>query len=99
VNRTRHIRHSAGILAGLASALLVSITTAPATFATTSPRPAGPAVPAPEKPARVHAALAGGMPAWQITLIAVGAAVLAAAIAVLLTRAQAARRPVTPTAA
>jgi hypothetical protein len=99
VNRTRRIRRSAGILAGLASALLASIITAPAAFATTSPGPAGPAVPAAENPARVHAALADGMPAWQITLIAVRAAILAAAIAVLLTRAQAARRQATPTAA
>jgi hypothetical protein len=40
-------------------------------------------------PARLHAALAGGMPGWQITLLA--AAVLTAA-AVLLARARAARR-------
>ena len=41
--------------------------------------------------AHVHAALAGGMPGWQITLITVGAAVLAAA-AILLGPALAARR-------
>jgi hypothetical protein len=40
---------------------------------------------------RVHPALAGGMPGWQITLIAVGAAGLAAT-ALLLGRALAARR-------
>jgi len=42
-------------------------------------------------PARLHAALAGGMPGWQITLIA-AAAILAAAAAVLLARTRAARR-------
>jgi hypothetical protein len=41
--------------------------------------------------AHVHAALAGGVPGWQITLITVGTAILAAA-AILLGRALAARR-------
>jgi len=35
---------------------------------------------------------AGGMPAWQITLIALGAALVAATAAVLLDRAHTARR-------
>jgi hypothetical protein len=34
----------------------------------------------------------GGMPGWQIALIAVGAALLAATVAVLLDRARASRR-------
>jgi hypothetical protein len=43
-----------------------------------------------------HAAGSGGMPGWQITLIAAGTALLAAAVAVLLDRARPARRkPVT----
>ena len=36
----------------------------------------------------------GGMPGWQIALIAVGAAATAAIVAVLLDRTRAARRPV-----
>jgi hypothetical protein len=43
-------------------------------------------------PSRIHAALLGGMPGWQIALIAAGAAILAVTLAVLLTRARAARR-------
>ena len=43
--------------------------------------------------------LVGGMPGWQIALIAVGAALLAATVAVLTDRARAARRPALPTAA
>jgi hypothetical protein len=43
-------------------------------------------------PVHVRAALAAGMPGWQITLIAAGAAVLAVSLAVLLARARAARR-------
>jgi hypothetical protein len=39
------------------------------------------------------------MPGWQITLIAVGAALLAAVVAVLADRARAARRPAIATAA
>ncbi len=111
-----HIRRSATILAGLASALLAAITTASAALASTSPGPAGPAAPglAPVNPprppgwnkhpplpgpARVHAALATGMPGWQITLIAIGAAVLAAAVAVLINQARTARRHATTSAA
>ena len=43
-------------------------------------------------PPPVVTVTAGGMPGWQITLIAAGAALLAAAVAVLLDRARAARR-------
>jgi hypothetical protein len=51
-------------------------------------------------PARIPAhAVAGGMPGWQITLIAAGAALLAAALAVLVYRMRAARRRVTVSAA
>ena len=48
--------------------------------------------------ARVHAALADGMPAWQIILIPVSAALVAAALAVTAYRRRAARRRVTTTA-
>ena len=41
----------------------------------------------------VTTVVAGGMPGWQIALIAVGAALVAAVIAVLLDRARLARRP------
>jgi hypothetical protein len=62
----------------------------------------------PLTPAHVHQALVsvpvrtvviGGMPGWQIALIAIGAALLAATAAVLVYRALAGRRhPVHPTA-
>jgi hypothetical protein len=89
------IRRVAGLLGGLA-ALLASIATGPAAFASplrsdppgwfnrlplpvhSPPVPPGwnkhPPLPG---PGHVHAALASGMPRWQITLIVVGAAVLA----------------------
>jgi hypothetical protein len=40
----------------------------------------------------VHTVVAGGMPGWQIALIALGAALVAATAAVLVVRAWAARR-------
>ena len=50
-------------------------------------------------PVQVRTIVAGGMPGWQIALIAVGAALLAAALAVLADRALAARRRAVTTAA
>jgi hypothetical protein len=40
----------------------------------------------------IHTVVVGGMPGWQIALIAAGAAILAAALAVILDRARAGRR-------
>ena len=101
----RHIRRLTGVLAGLAGALLAFAAAAPAAFASGQPpRPPGwnkhPPLPpghihypvhrAPV-PVPVHTVVAGGMPGWQIALIAAGAALLAAIAAVVLHRAWAAR--------
>ena len=48
-------------------------------------------------PAPAHPAVSGSMPGWQITLIAIGAALLVAAVALLLDRARIARRRSTAT--
>jgi hypothetical protein len=70
------------------------VATAPAAFAVLPPpEPAAPA------PAEVQAVVTGGMPGWQIALIAVGAALMAAALAVLLDRRRAARQRASATAA
>ena len=45
-----------------------------------------------QPPPQVHTIVTGGMPGWQITLIAVAAAVIAATVAVIVDRAWAARR-------
>jgi len=50
-------------------------------------------------PVHVHAALAGGMAGWQITLIAGGATILAAVLAVITRRMHAGRRRATATTA
>jgi hypothetical protein len=55
--------------------------------------------PLPPPRAGIHAVVAGGMPGWQVALIAIGAALLAATVAVLLGRARAAHRKTITTAA
>ena len=47
----------------------------------------------------VYTVVTGGMPGWQITLIAIAAALLAAAVAVLADRARASRRQAATAAA
>jgi hypothetical protein len=93
MNLIQCIRRLAAVLAGLGGAALASIIVAPAAFAVREPPPGGgggaPASPAPPDTVAV---VAGGMPGWQIALIAVGAALLAAVLAVLLDRVWAARR-------
>jgi hypothetical protein len=90
MNPTHTIRRLASILAGLATAALALAAAAPAALARPAPPGPGPAgiVPAPA----IHTVVVGGMPGWQITLIAAGAAALAAVLALLLARAWAARR-------
>ena len=94
MNPIRRICQSTVIAAGLAVALLTSGTLSPAANAIIVPPPGGPAGPV-NVPTQLHNVAAGGMPGWQITLIATGAAILAAAAAVLLDRAHTARRHLT----
>jgi hypothetical protein len=93
MNRTRQlhpIRRLACILAALGTALLATAAAAPAALA--RPIPPAPGRDATGPPPPVHTVIIGGMPGWQIALIAVAAAVVAAAVAVLLDRARAARQ-------
>jgi hypothetical protein len=57
----------------------------------------GPVTPVPA--ATVHVVSTGGMPGWQIVLIAIGAALLAAVLAVLADRARAAHHKTAPSPA
>ena len=96
MNRIRPIRHLAAALAGLAAALAAALLASGVTpaFASIPADEGGPAdltVPVPPPAVQVHT-VAGGMPGWQITLIAIGAALFAATAAVLLERARATRR-------
>ena len=84
------IHRCLGVMAALGGALLTLAVAAPAALANI-PDPGGGPV---SQPASLTV-VAGGMPAWQITLIAAGTALVAAVAAVLLDRAWAARRSVT----
>jgi hypothetical protein len=92
MNRTRSlppVRRLAGTLATLAATLLAATAAAPAAFARPLP-PMGHDQTG--QPPPVHTIVIGGMPGWQITLIAIAAALAAAAITLFLDRARAARR-------
>jgi hypothetical protein len=101
MNPIQHLRRFAAVVAGLAAAV-VAFGATPA-FASLPPGyggPAGHAVPPAGPPVvQVHTIVTGGTPGWVIALIAIGAALLAATLAVLVERARSARRkPVTAAA-
>ena len=83
----KHFRRLFAAVATLAGAVLM-LAAAPAAFAMRVP----PGEQGGGAPAPVYITTGGGMPGWQITLIAVGAALVAAATAVLLDRARVARK-------
>jgi hypothetical protein len=96
MNPLKRIRWFAAVLAGLAGAL-VAFGATPA-FAMHEPPPGfgsgvttSPVGTTPP-PVEVHTVVVGGMPGWQIALIAVVAALFAAAVAVLADRSRSARR-------
>ena len=84
------IRRIITALVTLAGALLAFTAAAPAALAIRVPPPGGRR--AVQAPPQVHTIVAGGMPGWQIALIAAAAALAAAAVAVLLDRAWTARK-------
>jgi hypothetical protein len=101
MNPIQHLRRFAAVVAGLAAAV-VAFGATPA-FASLPPGyggAAGRAAPPPGgTPVQVHTIVTGGTPGWVIAVIAIGAAVLAATLAVLVERTRAARRkPVTAAA-
>ena len=96
MNGIHHIRRLVGILTGLAAALAAAVAGTSAAFAATGTYPPpGPVSHGPAAPpvlTQTHAAVTGGMAGWQIALIAVGAAILGAVVAVLVERVLATRR-------
>ena len=92
MNPIHTIRRLATTLTGLAAALAAAVAGAPAAFAQPSPPPGPPAEVVRFGPAaHTFNGVTGDMTGWQIALIAVGAAILGAIVAVLLERARAAR--------
>jgi hypothetical protein len=85
-----YIRRIAVMLAGLGGAVLAFSTAAAPAFATMPPPDPGGTNSVP--PPATHTVVIGGMPGWQIALIAAGAALVAATVAVLVDRAWAAHR-------
>jgi hypothetical protein len=94
MNPIRRIRRFATVLAGLAAALAAF--GVPPALAVRPPGPGAPGVTTPPgtitPPVEVHTVVVGGMPGWQIALIAIVAALLAATLAVLVDRARTTRR-------
>jgi hypothetical protein len=85
VFKHRSARRLSGLLAGLGALVTTLVVTSAAAMAQVPP--SGEFVqPSPLAPA------VGGMPGWEITLIAIGAALVAAVLAVLADRAVSARR-------
>jgi len=92
MNRCHALGHLAVVVAGLAGAV-VAFAAAPAALASASPRPARPLTwadpllppgwnkhPRLPDPARVHTALAHGIPGWQLTLMAITILLLVATL-------------------
>jgi hypothetical protein len=80
MNLIHATRRPAGILLWLASVVLASLTTAmPAALAAPRPRPSG-WNKHPPLPADAHPPATGGIPGWQLTLMAVTIVLLAAVV-------------------
>ncbi len=92
------LRRIAAVLAAVTCALVASAGVIPAAFASDNmlvPGPGGKYAPvyvAPVPPTTVHPVTSGGLAGWQVALIALGAALVAAGLTVLLNRTRAARR-------
>ena len=97
------LRRLAVALTAATCGLLASALIIPAASARTIllPDPGGAGGTIPSTPASANAGVVGGagMAGWQVTLIAVGAALVAATTAVLLDRSRAARRSASATSA
>jgi hypothetical protein len=93
------LRRIAAALAAVTAGLLAWAAAVPAASAATIliPDPGGAPAPATPPAAPVQVITAGGMPGWQITLIAVAAALVAATAAVFLDRARASSRSASAT--
>lgn len=89
-----HLGHLTAVLVAIiCGGLPASAAAVPGAFANPVPSPGGSYGPGPATPATVTRVITtGGMPGWQITLIAPGAAPFAASVAVLLDRARSGRR-------
>ena len=92
------LRRIAAVLAAATCALVASAGAIPAAFASDNmlvPGPGGqygPVHVAPVPPTTVHTVISDGLAGWQVALIVLGAALVAAGLTVLLNRTRTARR-------
>lgn len=103
MNNIRRIRRRIAVVAGLAFGWLGLVAGAPAAFAQTASIPIPPGggsydLPAPAIQTVTRVVVVGGMPGWQIALIAAGTALIVAAVAVLAYRVLSVRRQATAVA-
>ena len=89
VFKLRRARWLGGLLAGLGALVTMLAITGTDALAAQVPPPAGGGT---IQPPPALTPVAGGMPGWQIALIAVGAALVAAVLAVLADRARSTRK-------
>jgi hypothetical protein len=100
MNHIHFVRRTASVVLAVCSTLFALVLFAPSAFAMINYMGgSSPAVPPQQRPTVVHTVLTSGMAGWLITLIAVGAALLAATVAVFMDRARAAHRNPTVSAA
>jgi hypothetical protein len=90
---SKYWRRIAVVFTGLGATVATLATLAGPASAATGMIPAGEITGPANAASAATTVVAGGMPGWQIALIAVGAALVAAVVAVLLDRARLARRP------
>jgi hypothetical protein len=101
MSHIHRFRYVIGVVVTFACSMLGIALAAPAAFAMRLPASGGTsaAVSGQSAPIVAHTTPAGGMPGWEITLIAIGAAVLTATLAVLMDRSRVAHRRVGVSAA
>ena len=103
------VRRTASVVLAICSSFLGFAFFAPSSFALMvnfptyangrMPSPTGARQPVPPGLTVVHMVVTGGMAGWLVTLIAIGAALFTATVAVMMDRARVARRRLTVSAA
>ena len=88
---TRRARQLGALLIAVCGLMGALAGIGPAAFAEIPIVPGGETTPAAQVPPVVHVTVTGGLPVWQVALIAVAAAVVTSVAAVLIDRARAGR--------
>jgi hypothetical protein len=92
MNRTQRVRRRCGLIVAALVAAITWAGGAPAAFVAPVPPPGTGGRGRGDPPAPAHTAAVGGIHGWQIILVAIGAVLAGAVLAVLYDRARAARQ-------